>query len=99
MAEPVSWFVIEKGWRVIGSDGAELGRIDEVVGDADSDIFNGLSVSKGLLHRRRYVPAERVGEIREGHVLLRLDRAGFDRLGEHREPPPSEKIRPDTTDL
>ena len=99
MTPPVSWFVIEKGWRVVGSEGSEVGRVDEVVGDADSDIFNGLSVSKGLLHRRRYVPAECVREIREGQVVLSLDRAGFDRLGAHEEPPPSEQIRPDTTDL
>jgi uncharacterized protein YrrD len=99
VAEPVSWFVIERGWRVVGRDGEEVGRVDEVVGDTESDIFNGLSVSKGLLQRRRYVPAERVSEIQEGRVLLDLDKAGFDSLGEHEEPPPSARITPDTTDL
>jgi hypothetical protein len=71
--EPVSWLVIEKGWRVLGRGGAELGVVDEVLGDADVDIFNGLNVSSGMLSAPRYVPAERVVEIREGEIELDLD--------------------------
>ena len=63
MAEPVSWLMIEKPWDVVGSDGEELGTIEEVVGDSSHDIFNGLVVGAGLLHRPRYVPAELVSEI------------------------------------
>ena len=99
MSDPVSWFLIEKGWIVGGSDGADLGKVDEVVGDSDKDIFNGLSVAHGLLRSKRYVPAERVRTIYDGRVELDLDEAGFERLGEHDEPPPSEVIRSDTTDL
>jgi uncharacterized protein YrrD len=97
--DPVSWFVIEKGWSVTGSDGADLGKVSEVVGDSDKDIFNGLSVSHGLLRKKSYVPAERVATITDGRVELDLDAAGFERLDDHDEPPPSEQIRPDTTDL
>lgn len=99
MSDPVSWFVIEKGWSVSGSDGAELGKVSEVVGDSDKDIFNGLSVSHGLLRKKSYVPAERVATITDGRIELDLDAAAFDRLDDHDEPPPSEHIRPDTTDL
>ena len=42
MADPVSWYVIEPGWRVEASDGDEVGRIAEVVGDSTKDIFDGL---------------------------------------------------------
>jgi uncharacterized protein YrrD len=99
MADPVSWFVVEQGWRVVGSHDEELGTVDEVIGDSDADIFNGLSVSPGLLGRARYVPAERVREIVEGCVVLDLDTDSFEQLGAHEEPPPSERVRADTTDL
>jgi uncharacterized protein YrrD len=87
MADPVSWFVVERGWPVVGADGEELGAVEEVIGDADSDIFNGLSVSSGLLGRPHYVPAERVRGIVEGRVELDLDREAFERLTAHGTPP------------
>ena len=89
MSDPVSWFVIESGWKVIGSDGAELGKVAEVVGDPGSDIFNGLYVSPGLLHGNRYVAAEWVGTITEGRVEVELDTAAFEGLGAHEERPPA----------
>ena len=89
MSDPVSWFVIESGWKVVGSDGSELGKVAEVVGDPESDIFNGLSVSHGLLHGNRYVAAEWVGTITEGMVEVELDAAAFEQLGPHEERPPA----------
>ncbi|MGI9112055.1 MAG: hypothetical protein ACR2GT_07655, partial [Gaiellaceae bacterium] len=93
------WLLIEPGWVVAGRDGEELGKIAEVVGDSDKDIFNGLSVSHGLLRTKRYVPSELVGTITEGRVELDLDANAFAALDDHPEQPPSETIRPDTTDL
>ena len=81
MADPVSWFLVEKGWEVVGSDGERLGSVDEVLGDSEADIFNGLAVSPGLVGRVRYVPAERVRQIVEGRIELDLDRESFERLG------------------
>jgi hypothetical protein len=81
VSDPVSWFLIESGWKVVASDGADLGKVAEVVGDPGSDIFSGLSVSPGLLHGKRYVAAEWVGKITDGRVELELDSAGFERLG------------------
>jgi hypothetical protein len=72
MPDPVSWMVIEQGWPVVDADGHDLGRIDEVLGDESADIFNGLQVLTGALGKPTYVPAERVGEIVEGRVQLRL---------------------------
>ena len=71
--DPVSWLVVEPGWRVLGRGGDELGAVDEVLGDDDADIFNGLSVRSGVLASPTYVPAERVAEIREGEVVLDSD--------------------------
>jgi uncharacterized protein YrrD len=99
MSDPVSWFVIEKGWAVTGTDGKELGTVEDVVGDAGEDIFNGLAVSPGFLRAARYVPAERVRSITDGRVELDLAKRDFERLDEHGRMPPSAEIRADTTDL
>jgi sporulation protein YlmC with PRC-barrel domain len=98
MNDPVSWFVIEAGWHVVGSDGRELGKVAQVVGDSDKDIFNGLSVSHGLLRPKRYVPSERVTTITEGRVELDLDADAFGRLGDYDETPRSETGRSDISD-
>jgi PRC-barrel domain protein len=95
MADPVSWLVVERGWKVLDATGRDVGRVEEVIGDSGNDIFNGLAISTGLLKGRRYVPSEQVAEIVEGAVRLDLDQAEVERLGEHHEPPPSAEIRPD----
>jgi len=99
VTDPVSWLLIEKGWLVVGSDGNDLGKVHEVIGDSNKDIFNGLAVSPGLMRSARYVPAERVRGITEGRVELDFAASHFERLDEHGDMPPSSKIRADTTDL
>jgi hypothetical protein len=64
MPDPVSWLLIERGWRVVGPDGEEVGRVESVTGDRDADIFDGLELDSG------YVPSERVGRIVEGEISL-----------------------------
>lgn len=73
-ADPVSWKVVERGWTVRGSSGKALGKVEDVLGDIDADIFHGLAVATGLLGRTNEVPAERVTEIREGEIVLDGDR-------------------------
>jgi hypothetical protein len=94
-SDPVSWFLIEPGWKVFDAGGDEVGSVDEVVGDSSDDIFNGLSVSTSLLGRPRYVPSERVGSITEGRIQLTISKEQVDRLGEYEEPPTSAEILPD----
>ncbi|MGZ8740876.1 MAG: PRC-barrel domain-containing protein [Gaiellaceae bacterium] len=84
--DPVSWLVIEKGWKVVGADGKELGKVHEVIGDTTNDIFSGLAVTPGLLgilHKPRFVPSESVLRITEGQIDLDLDSDAFDRVEEH----------------
>jgi hypothetical protein len=95
MSDPVSWFLIEPGWKVVDAAGEEVGSVDEVVGDSSDDIFNGLSVSTSLLGRPRYVPSEQVGSITEGQVQLTISKDQVDRLGEYEEAPTSAEILPD----
>jgi hypothetical protein len=95
MADPVAWVLIERGWKVLASDGSEVGTVDERVGDENVDIFDGLSISSsGLGFGKRYVPSEQVGDIYEGEVHLKLTRAQVDRLGDYEEPSASEQIEP-----
>lgn len=72
MPDPVAWTLIEPGWSVVGADGSDIGRVDEVVADESVDIFNGLSVLTGKLGTPKYVPAEQVEEIVEGRVRLAI---------------------------
>jgi hypothetical protein len=95
MADPVSWFVIEPGWKVVDAEGAEVGAVDEVVGDSSNDIFNGVAISTSLLGKPRYVPAERVAAITEGSVQLALSKAEVESLGEYKEPPTTAEILPE----
>jgi hypothetical protein len=93
--DPVSWFLIEPGWKVLDASGEEVGSVDEIVGDSSDDIFNGLSVSTSLLGRPRYVPSEQVGEITEGQIRLKLTKEQVERLGEFEEPPTTAEILPE----
>jgi hypothetical protein len=83
MGDPASWLVIEKGWRVLAADGSEVGTVVETLGDENHDIFDGLTVSTGLLSRPVYVPSEQVGEIVEGRVTIALDADSVKRLPPH----------------
>ena len=78
MGDPVSWLMIEPGWKVYASDGTELGQVDEVTGDDNADIFDGLAVAASALGKPKYVPAENVTTITEGRVDLSLSSADFE---------------------
>jgi uncharacterized protein YrrD len=82
VSEPVSWLVVEPGWKVETSDGKEVGTVREVIADEGADIFDGLAVTSGVLKRPRYVPSEKVGEITEGHISLTMTADEFERLDE-----------------
>ena len=94
--DPVSWLLIRPGWKVVTVDGAELGEVDEVAGDEDRDVFDGLAVATSALGKPRYVPSEDVGEIIEGVVRLTVSHADAERYGEYLEPATSAEIEPDS---
>jgi hypothetical protein len=64
MADPVSWLMIERDWEVVDANGNRVGKVDEVLGDGEADIWDGLTVSG------EYVPAEDVAQIIEGRITL-----------------------------
>lgn len=96
MPDPVSWLLIEPGWKVYALDGAEIGRVDEVAGDDGHDIFDGLAVATSPFAKPRYVPAEQVAQIVEGEVHLSLTHEQAEQLGEYLEPATSAEIEPDS---
>jgi hypothetical protein len=83
VTEPVSWLMIEPGWTVEANDEEAVGTVLEVLGDEKADIFDGLAISPGRLKRPRYVPAESVREITEGHVALTISSDAAERLDEY----------------
>ena len=97
MADPVSWKVVEKGWTVRDAEGDEIGRVGEITGDETADIFDGLTVSQGILSRDKYVPAEQVGEIVDGEVRLTVSRAQVESLEDFHEPAPEERVLPESS--
>jgi hypothetical protein len=70
--DPVAWRVIEQGWRVVDAEGNVVGYVDQITGDLNEDIFDGITIGDGgtVLTRARYVPAEQVGVIRDGEIAL-----------------------------
>jgi|SRR5579871_5373570 len=96
MADPVSWFMIRPGWKVFASDGTEVGAVDEVAGDENQDIFDGLAVATSALGKPIYVPAESVGSITDDErIHLTLSGEQVAALAEYIEPATSEVIEAD----
>lgn len=93
MADPVAWTVVERGWAVLASDGSEVGKVDQVLGDPEADIFDGLAVGAAtVLDRPLYVPSEQVGAIEEGTVHLTIDADAYGRSAPYEAPPPGERF-------
>jgi len=80
MADPVAWTMIERGWTVIDAAAEEIGHVDEIRGDENADIFDGIMISHGILSKPTYVPSEDVAQILEGEVHLSLARDAVEAL-------------------
>ena len=92
MADPVAWTIVEPGWAVVSSDGNQVGKVDQILGDPEADIFDGLAVGAGyILDKPTYVPSEQVGPIEEGTVHLTIDADAYGQLAPYEEPPQGER--------
>jgi len=89
--------MIERGWIVRDADGKEIGRVHEVTGDENADIFDGLTITKGILGKDKYVPSEHVAAIREGEVALDIPHEAVESLETFTEPAPEEQIIPESS--
>jgi hypothetical protein len=71
----------------VTSDGEELGKVKEVRGDTDVDIFDGLIVGSGLLGiDEKYVPGELVESIDTEAVHITIARAEAEQLEQYQPP-------------
>lgn len=81
----VSWKAIEANAQVFSSEGEHVGKVSEVVGDSDADVFSGLAVSLHLLGSSRFLPSERVRAIWPDRVESDLTKDQIENLDEHQE--------------
>jgi uncharacterized protein YrrD len=72
-ATPISWMALDKGTPVRSSDGADLGKVGEVVADRQKDIFSGITLTSGLFDSDRFVPADLIETITTEAVVLTVD--------------------------
>jgi uncharacterized protein YrrD len=85
--DPVAWRVIERGWSVLDAAGNEIGKVDQITGDVEADIFDGITVGDGgtVLTRPKYVPSEHVASITQGEIVLDLAPGDVAKLEPYRE--------------
>ena len=86
MADPISWFLLEPGHALVTSDGKELGKVEQVLGDKTADIFDGITVATGVVGKATYVPAELIASIDTEAVHLSVPAERTDELDEYTPP-------------
>ena len=92
--DPVSWLQIAQGWSVVTSDGVSIGAVEQIEGDKQDDIFDGLAVQLPPPGQLVYVPGEQVGLIYPGQVTLKIGSAEADALEPFQAAPPETKWLP-----
>jgi Uncharacterized protein conserved in bacteria (DUF2171) len=83
--DQVAWKVIEKGWPVYDRDGVEVGKVHEIAGDTEADIFDGIGMRTHRLGDVKYVPAEIVQSIAVGEIRLSIPGSAVAPLEDMRE--------------
>lgn len=69
---PIAWSALPTGTPVFSSDGADLGKVAEVVADEQKDIFSGISLDPGWFKGERFVPADRIKRLTSEAVYLTI---------------------------
>jgi hypothetical protein len=81
----VAWIAIDRGAVVVAADGSEIGKVNEVAGDEEHDIFDGLAVKHSRFRADRYIASERVKAIWPDRVETDLSAQEAESLPEYRE--------------
>jgi hypothetical protein len=96
LGKPSSYLSCDPGQAVYSCDGEKVGKVAHVLADPGSDIFDGLVLDTSALPGgNRFVDAEQVEEIFERGVLLKIDRAGAEKLPVPSENPATVQVSPD----
>jgi uncharacterized protein YrrD len=73
LGEPISYKVLERRTPVFSSDGDEIGSVDHVLADEQTDVFDGIVIRRGASHA--VVDADQVDTIHERGVTLNVSTA------------------------
>jgi uncharacterized protein YrrD len=98
LGNPASYLVLADGTPVVSSDGRELGTVEHVLADADSDVFDGVIVDmREGPGGHRFADATQVDAIYERGVVLAMSSEAAERLPEPAENPATLDTGPDDT--
>ncbi|HWM12242.1 MAG TPA: hypothetical protein VNO82_22980 [Solirubrobacteraceae bacterium] len=95
LGNPASYLVLADRTPVLSTDGQELGKVEHVLADADSDVFDGLIIDISGGHR--FADASQVEAIYERAVVLTVSSADAERLPEPSGNPAVLEASPDDT--
>jgi sporulation protein YlmC with PRC-barrel domain len=85
--EPISYLALKEGSAVVSSDGEEVGKVQHVLADEESDVFDGVVIDTRLgPGGLRFVDAPQVSELRERALLLSIP---ADQVADLPEPTPN----------
>ena len=88
LGEPSSYLLLGPGVAVYSSDGEHLGKVEHVLADEASDVFDGIVVDQSVLPGgHRFVDAAQVDSIHEHGVVLSLPLGEAEGLPEPSENP------------
>ena len=96
LGAPSSYLVLAEGVSVYSSDGEELGKVEHVLAEPASDVFDGFVIDTSVLPGgHRFVDAPEVEAIYERGVVLKLDAAAAKGLPEPSANPGALEVGPD----
>jgi hypothetical protein len=96
LGAPSSYLTLADGIPVFSSDGEELGKVEHVLAEPDTDMFDGFVIDTSVLPGgHRFVDAPEVDEIFERGVVLRIDAAAARELPEPSANPGVVEAEPD----
>jgi uncharacterized protein YrrD len=96
LGDPASYLVLGDGTPVVSSDGRELGKVEHVLADADSDVFDGVIVDmRAGPGGHRFADATQVEAIYERGVVLAMTSEAAERLPEPAKNPATLDAGPD----
>jgi PRC-barrel domain len=93
LGDPISYLILEDGTPVVSSDGHEVGTVEHVLADENTDVFDGVIVATSAGHR--FADASQIAGIHQRGVVLTLDDAAAQRLPEPAENPAAMGASPD----
>ena len=96
LGQPSSYLSLGKGADVYTGDGEKVGKVEHVLAVPEDDIFDGIVLDTSVLPGgHRFVDADQVEEIFERGVLLKIDRAGAEKLPKPSPSPGALEVGPD----